>query len=63
MPIDIRLEPLAIAVIRIVGCTYVGHLAIYARCLNMVIVLRSVTSIATILFYGIFAITSLQRHR
>ncbi len=57
MLIDIQSEPLAIATITIVGCTYVGHLAIYAGCLNPVIVLWLVTAIAIILFYGIFAIT------
>ena len=61
MPIDIRSEPLAIAMITIVGSAYVGHLAIYAGCLNPVIVLWSVTVITIILFYGIFAITLLRR--
>jgi hypothetical protein len=62
MLIDIRWEPLAIATITIVGCTYMGHLAIYAGCLNQIIVFWSIMAIAIILFYGTFAITSLQRH-
>ncbi len=62
MLIDIRLEPLGIAMTTIVGCAYVGHLVIYAGCLNPVIVLWLVTAIAIILFYGIFAITSMQLH-
>ncbi len=61
MPIDIRSEPLAIAVITTVGSAYVGHLAICAGCLNPVIVLWLVTVIANILYYGIFAMTLLRR--
>ncbi len=63
MPIDIQSEPLAIAVTTIVGCAYVGHLVIYAGCLSPVIVLWLVTAITIMLFYGIFAITLLQRHQ
>ncbi len=63
MLIDIWSELLAIATITIVGCRYMGHLAIYAGCLKLVIVFWSVMVIAIILFYGTFAITLLQWHR
>ncbi len=56
LPIDSWLEPLAITAITILGCAYMGHLAIYAGCLNLLIVIWSITAIAILLFFAIYSI-------
>ena len=53
MSIDIQSKPIVIAAITIIGCAFIGHLAIYAGRFNPLIVLWSITAIATLLFFAI----------
>jgi hypothetical protein len=62
MPIDIQSKPIAIATIPIIGCTFIGHLAIYAGCFNPLIVLWSITAIAILQFFAIHLITRMSTH-
>jgi hypothetical protein len=60
MPIDIQSKPIAIAAIMIIRCTFIGHLAIYAGCLNSLIVLWLIMAMATLLFFAIHLIARMS---
>jgi hypothetical protein len=62
MPIDVQSELIAIATITIIGCAFIGHLAIYAGCQNPLIVLWLITAIATLLFFTIHLIERVSMH-
>jgi hypothetical protein len=62
MPIDIQSKPIAIAAITIIGCAFIGHLAIYAGCLNPLIRLWSITAIVTLVFFAIYLIMRMSKH-
>jgi hypothetical protein len=59
---DIQSKLIAIATIMIIGCAFIGHLAIYAGCLNPLILLWLITAIATLLFFVIYSITHTGKH-
>jgi hypothetical protein len=63
MPIDIRAEPICIAVICIFGCTFVGNLAAHAGCGNPLVVLFAVLTMGIILFESIHAIRNMATRR
>jgi hypothetical protein len=63
MPINIQSKPIAIAAITIIGCAFISHLAIYAGCLNPLIVLWSIAAIATLLFFAIHWIAHMSTHK
>ncbi len=63
MPIDIQSKPIAIAAIMIIGCAFIGHLAIYAGCLNPLIMLWSIRAIATLHFFAVHLIAHMSMHK
>jgi hypothetical protein len=63
MPIDIRSEPICIAMICIFGCAVVGNLAAHAGCQNPLVVLFVVLIVEIILLKLIHAIACLADNR
>jgi hypothetical protein len=63
MAIDIRTEPICIAVSFIFGCSFMGNLALYAGCGNPLVVLFAVLIVGIILVESIHAIGSTATRR
>jgi hypothetical protein len=60
MPIYIPSKPIAIAAITIIGCMFIGYLAIYVGCFNPLIVLWLIMAITILSFFRIHLIAQMS---